>query len=135
MEASSVFDQYIQYGFAGFCFILCGFIFWLVRRMMAILEKTTAVIQEHTSVMQQYNITMQNLTVSVQELTKQCSKCLIVLLALFFIGCASTTRYIRLDVIEGSASYSTLTQSVSVESGTVHFWKYVTKDDYANCPE
>lgn len=53
---------------------------------------------------------------------------------LLFCSCAST-RYIRFDVIDGTASYNALTQSASVESGTVRFYKAVSNDEKMPCPD
>jgi hypothetical protein len=59
---------------------------------------------------------------------------LLAILLVVTAGCAST-RYIRLDVIDGTASYSAITQSVNVQSGTIRFYKAVSDNPNLECPE
>jgi len=50
-----VLEKYIQWGFAGFCFLLIGFIVWIIRTHNSINEKNTnalvGVIKENNKVL------------------------------------------------------------------------------------
>ncbi len=41
-------EPYIQYGFAGFAFLILGYLFWLIPRMLATLERLGEVVGNNT---------------------------------------------------------------------------------------
>ena len=49
MPDVSVMTPYIQYGFAGFAFLLLAMLFWLVRRLLGLLKDNTTVITGNTA--------------------------------------------------------------------------------------
>jgi len=46
--AANLLSPYIQYGFAGFCFVLLGIIVWLIRNLLQVLKANNDVISENT---------------------------------------------------------------------------------------
>ena len=46
---SPLFAPYIQFGFAGFAFLLVLVIVWLIRRLLTILEQTGEIIAGNTT--------------------------------------------------------------------------------------
>jgi len=46
-----LFSPAVQWGFAGFSFVLLGIIVWLVRHLLRVLHETNRVISENTAVM------------------------------------------------------------------------------------
>lgn len=44
-----LFAPYIQYGFAGFAFLLLACLMWLTRKILGVIERNTAVIARHDS--------------------------------------------------------------------------------------
>lgn len=48
-QAASLFSPMVQYGFAGFCFLLLGLVFWMIRKLLDIIVKNNEVIERNTS--------------------------------------------------------------------------------------
>jgi len=44
----SVFVPFVQYGFAGFSFVLLGVIFWMIRKLIDVVSKNSEVITINT---------------------------------------------------------------------------------------
>lgn len=70
MDPSSLFSQnYIQYGFAGFCLILIGLIIWLVCKFITVHDKLIDVIKQSNKVQAQL-IDESKANVTIQTETK-----------------------------------------------------------------
>lgn len=52
-EITGIFAPLLQYGFAGFSFILLAFIFWLVVRLLRVLSETNMVVARNTDAIAQ----------------------------------------------------------------------------------
>ena len=66
MEQLTTMSSYIQYGFAGFAFLLLALVFWMIRRLLRVLEDTNKVVANNTQV-----------SVAVQETARETRELLI----------------------------------------------------------
>ncbi len=63
-----VLEPFIQWGFAGFAFILIGVIVWLVRNLLSVLERVAEVVERNTQVIGQLARDSQQTRESVERL-------------------------------------------------------------------
>lgn len=48
-QVTSLFNPLVQYGFAGFCFVLVGVIIWLICQLLGVIKENNKIIQDNSS--------------------------------------------------------------------------------------
>lgn len=69
-----LFSPFMQYGFAGLCFVLIGVICWLMRQVIDVLRATNQVIERNTAAIDKMNIATGRVERSLHELRDELLK-------------------------------------------------------------
>jgi len=69
-----LFSPFMQYGFAGLCFVLIGVICWLMRQVIDVLRATSQVIERNTSAIDRLNTSTHRVERAVNEMRDELLK-------------------------------------------------------------
>ena len=67
----TLFAPYIQYGFAGFAFLLIFVIVWLIRRLLGVLDQSNRIIAGNTEAINRVHDTSEDLKTTMSAIRDQ----------------------------------------------------------------
>ena len=65
----------VQFGFAGFCMLLCGFIFWLAKNLFPLFQEVLQVIERNTEAIARQGETNTTLVSKMEALERAVTAC------------------------------------------------------------
>jgi len=69
-----LFSPFMQYGFAGLCFVLIGVICWLAKQILAVLKETNEVIAKNSATIDKLHTSTSRVETAINKLRDELLK-------------------------------------------------------------
>lgn len=74
-ESVTVMAPWIQFGFAGFCFVLICFLWWTFKELLKVLKETNAVVSRNSEVMNKHLESQERQEKMLDRILGYCAAC------------------------------------------------------------